>query len=432
MTDENSVTPLGGEGREVISWYVPPERGTEVVCCYVQSEPLPRSVRPQPPQAAAPGKKKRGWVIFVALAAVLAVVVGITTLLVSVFSEETDPGLPNGGNAGSIVDISGSEHCFIPTLPAAPGLRMELAAPRETALTPVEVYWEMGPATVTVLATDAAGNTSMGTGVLLTEDGYFITNAHVVSGAVQGMIALDSGQTYEIRLAGYAPEQDIAVLKAVNAEGLTPAEFCDSDYCSVGETVYAIGNPLNLNLRGTFTNGIISGLERQMMLDGKTLTMLQTNAAVNNGNSGGPLINEYGQVIGIITMKMSQNSSGAEAVVEGLGFALPTSQVAYVVNDILAFGEFRGIPTFGFTIVTEQAEDGSTYVTVRSVEEGQAAEAAGVLAGDVVLAADGQPIRDNWDLLDYRRMIHAGDTVDLTILRDGQEMHCFVTLTATK
>ena len=430
MTDENNVTPAGEESREVVSWYVPREQGAEVVHCYVQPEPLPQSVRPQP-QAAPAKKKKKGWVVFVILAAVLAAAVGLTALLVSIFSDDS-PSVPDDGSAGSIVDISGSEHCFVPASPPEPSVRMELAAPLETALTPAEVYRKAGPSTVTVLATNAAGTSSMGTGVLLTEDGYFITNAHVVSGAVQGMIALDSGQTYEIRLAGYAPEQDIAVLKAVNAEGLTPAEFCDSDYCSVGETVYAIGNPLNLNLRGTFTNGIISGLERQMMLDGKTLTMLQTNAAVNNGNSGGPLINEYGQVIGIITMKMSQNSSGAEAVVEGLGFALPTSQVAYVVNDILAFGEFRGIPTFGFTIVTEQAEDGSTYVTVRSVEEGQAAEAAGVLAGDVVLAADGQPIRDNWDLLDYRRTIHAGDTVDLTILRDGQEMHCFVTLTATK
>ena len=202
---------------------------------------------------------------------------------------------------------------------------------------------------------------------------------------------------------------------ATHAEGLTPAEFCDSDYCMVGETVYVIGNPLNLNLRGTFTNGILSGLEREMELDGKTLTMLQTNAAVNNGNSGGPLINAYGQVIGIVTMKMSQNESQAEATVEGLGFALPTSQVA----------------TFGFTIETVYGEDGSSRLTVRSVEENTGAAEAGVEPGDVILAADGQPIRDNWELLDFRRTVHVGDTVDLTILRDGQEIHCYVTLTAT-
>ena len=430
MTDENNVTPAGEESREVVSWYVPREQGAEVVHCYVQPEPLPQSVRPQP-QAAPAKKKKKGWVVFVILAAVLAAAVGLTALLVSIFSDDSSS-VPDDGSAGSIVDISGSEHCFVPASPPEPSVRMELAAPLETALTPAEVYRKAGPSTVTVLATNAAGTSSMGTGVLLTEDGYFITNAHVVSGAVSSMIVLDTGVTYEAKLVGYAPERDIAVLKAQEAEGLTPAEFGDSDYCSVGETAYAIGNPLNLKLRATFTNGMISGLERQMELDGRTLTMIQTNAAVNNGNSGGPLINEYGQVIGIITMKMSRNGSGAEATVEGLGFALPTSQVAYVVNDIMTFGEFRAIPTFGFTIVTEQAEDGSSYVTVHSVEAGLAAEAAGVLPGDVLVAVDGHAIHNNWDLMDYRRTLHGGDTVDLTLLREGKEIHCLVTLTATK
>jgi serine protease Do len=432
MTDEKNITPQpSGDGREVISWYVPPERGNEVVRCYVQPQPLPQGVRPQPPHAAAPKqKKKRGWVIFVILAAVLAVIVGVTALVVSLTGDE-DPSTPDDGNAGSIVDISGNEECYIPKAPAADGLQMELLAPGEMELTPTEVYQKMSASTVTVLATDDRGNTSMGTGVLLTADGYIVTNAHVVSGASSGVVALDTGRTYEAELVGYAPGRDIAVLKAVDAQGLTPAEFCDSDYCTVGETVYVIGNPLNLNLRGTFTNGILSGLEREMELDGKTLTMLQTNAAVNNGNSGGPLINAHGQVIGIVTMKMSQNESRAEATVEGLGFALPTSQVAYVVNDILAHGEFHGIPTFGFTIETAYGEDGSSQLTVRSVEEDLGAAAAGVEPGDVILAADGQPIRDNWDLLDYRRTVHVGDTVDLTILRDGQEIHCYVTLTAT-
>lgn len=432
MTDEHNLTPGADESREVVSWYVPREQGTEVVHCYVQPQPLPQSVRPGSAQPAAPRKKKRGWVIFVILAAALVLTVGLTALLVSIFSEDDSTPFPDEGNAGSIVDITGGEDCYIPRVTAADGLRMELTAPGEETLTPVEVYQRMSGATVTVLATDARDNTSMGTGILLTEDGYFVTNAHVVAGAVSCMIALDVGVTYEAKLVGYAPGQDIAVLKAVDAEGLTPAEFCDSDYCVVGETTYAIGNPLNLNLRGTFTNGMLSGLEREMELDGNTLTMLQTTAAVNNGNSGGPLINACGQVIGIVTMKMSQNAYGAEASVEGLGFALPTSQVAYVVNDILAYGEFRGIPTFGFTILTEYGEDGSSHVTVRSVELGLGAEAAGVQPGDILLAADGHTIRENWDLLDYRRQLHVGDTVDLTILRDGQELHCFVTLTATK
>ena len=428
MTDENNNVPETQQDREVVSWYVPPEQGKEVVRCYVQPQPLPGSVRPQPQQTAAAGKKKKGWVIFL----ILAVVIGVTVLVVALLSRGAGQDGTDGGNAGSIVDITSDENCYIPRDKGSADIRMELAVPGETALASEDIYRKMGPSTVTVLATDSKGNTSMGTGVLLTADGYFITNAHVVSGATSCIMALDTGKTYEAKLVGCSFGQDIAVLKAEGAEGLTPAEFCDSDYCSVGETAYAIGNPLNLNLRATFTNGIISGLERQMELDGKTLTMIQTNAAVNNGNSGGPLINEYGQVIGIITMKMSRNGSGAEATVEGLGFALPTSQVAYVVNDIMTFGEFRGIPTFGFTIATEQAEDGSSYVTVHSVEAGLAAEAAGVLPGDVLVAVDGHAIHDNWDLMDYRRTLHGGDTVDLTLLREGKEIHCHVTLTATK
>ena len=431
MTDEKNIAPQPPQdGREVVSWYVPPEQGTEVVHCFVQPQPLPRSVRPQPRQGTAK-KKKRGWVIFVILAAALAVTLGVTALVVSL-TDDGDPSVPDDGSAGSIVDISGGEDCWIPRVTAEKGLQMELLPPEETELSPAEVYQKMSASTVTVLATDAKGDTSMGTGILLTADGYLVTNAHVVAGASSSVVALDSGRTYEAKLVGYAPGRDIAVLKAEGAQDLTPAEFCDSDYCVVEETVYVIGNPLSLNLRGTFTNGILSGLEREMELDGKSLTMLQTNAAVNNGNSGGPLINAYGQVIGIVTMKMSQSGTKADATVEGLGFALPTSQVAYVVNDILEHGEFHGIPTFGFTIETQYDQEGASSLVVRSVEADMGAEAAGVQPGDVILAADGQPIHETWDLMDFRRTVHVGDTVDLTIQRSGQELHCFVTLTATK
>lgn len=365
--DENNLTHQEQEGREVVSWYVPPEKGEEVVRYYVQPRPLPESVRPRA-EAAPVKKKKKGRTIFVILAAVLAVIIGVTALLVNLLGSD-DTGADDN-HAGSIVDISSDDGCHIPVADPAPEVRLNLVAPGEQALTAVDVFQKMSPSTVTVLATDATGKNFMGTGVLLTADGYFLTNAHVVSGTTSCIMALDTGDTYEAKLVGYDAGQDIAVLKAVDAEGLTPAEFCDSDYCMVGETVYAIGNPLNLSLRGTFTSGILSGLERQMEMDGKTLTMLQTNAAVNNGNSGGPLINAYGQVIGIVTMKMSQSGTGAEATVEGLGFALPTSQVSYVVNDILATGEYAGVPTFGFTIMTEYDESGESYVSIHSVEEG--------------------------------------------------------------
>ena len=439
MMDENNLTHREQEGREVVSWYVPPEKGEEVVRYYVQPRPLPESVRPRA-EAAPVKKKKKGRTIFVILAAVLAVIIGVTALLVDLLGSD-DTGADDN-HAGSIVDISSDDGCHIPAADLAPEVRLNLVAPGEQTLTAVDVFQKMSPSTVTVLATNAAGKSFMGTGVLLTADGYFLTNAHVVEKAVGIKVVLDNGEeysasligsdTYEAKLVGYDAGQDIAVLKAVDAEDLTPAEFCDSDYCMVGETVYAIGNPLNLSLRGTFTSGILSGLERQMEMDGKTLTMLQTNAAVNNGNSGGPLINAYGQVIGIVTMKMSQSGTGAEATVEGLGFALPTSQVSYVVNDILATGEYAGVPTFGFTIMTEYDESGESYVSIHSVEEGLPAQAAGVQPGDILVAADDCAIHNNWDLMDYRRQLRVGDTVDLTLLRNGEEIHCQVTLTATK
>lgn len=205
MTDEKNITPQpSGDGREVISWYVPPERGNEVVRCYVQPQPLPQGVRPQPPQMAPQRGRKRGWIIFVILAAVLAAIVGVTALVVSL-TDDGDSSTPDDGNAGSIVDISGNEECYIPKAPTADGQQMELLAPADTELTPAEVYQKMSASTVTVLATDDRGNTSMGTGVLLTADGYIVTNAHVVSEASSSVVALDTGRTYEAELVGYAP-----------------------------------------------------------------------------------------------------------------------------------------------------------------------------------------------------------------------------------
>ena len=223
-------------------------------CAAVQPQPLPQGVRPQPPQMAPQRGKKRGWIIFVILAAVLAAIVGVTALVVSL-TDDGDSSTPDDGNAGSIVDISGNEECYIPKAPTADGQQMELLTPADTELTPAKVYQKMSASTVTVLATDDRGNTSMGTGVLLTADGYIVTNAHVVSEASSSVVALDTGRTYEAELVGYAPGRDIAVLKAVDAEGLTPAEFCDSDYCMVGGDGVRYRQSPESESPGTFTNG---------------------------------------------------------------------------------------------------------------------------------------------------------------------------------
>lgn len=197
--------------------------------------------------------------------------------------------------------------------------------------------------------------------------------------------------------------------------------------------MYAIGNPLGVELRGTLTNGIVSAINREVEMQGRTMTMIQTNAALNNGNSGGPLINSYGQVIGINTMKMSNSSlSEEEATVEGLGFALPISSVSFVVNDLIAHGEFLGTPTIGITVRTIEKSGGGTQVEVYTVDDALGAAEAGVQPGDIILEADGQPVSVTSDLLTVRRSHSVGDTIRLTIQRDGQSLTVDVVLYASK
>ena len=172
-------------------------------------------------------------------------------------------------------------------------------------------------------------------------------------------------------------------------------------------------------------------LDYPVEVDGKTMTLLQTSAALNNGNSGGPLINEYGQVIGINTLKMSTTDS-TEATVEGLGFALPISSVSFVVNDLIANGHYRGAPSLGITVTTVERDGGGTQVQVMEVSTGSGAADAGIQAGDVILAADGQAVSVTSDLLTARRSHIIGDTVTLTILRDGQQFDVEVTLRSNR
>ena len=268
--------------------------------------------------------------------------------------------------------------------------------------------------------------------MIMSADGYVITNAHVISGGAACWVVLANGMDYDAKLVGYDADEDIAVLKLVEAQDLPVAEFGDSELAVVGDPVYAIGNPLGIELRGTLTEGIISAINRDVELDGRTLTVLQTTAALNNGNSGGPLINRYGQVIGINTLKMSGTGAPDEATVEGLGFALPISSACLVINDIIANGEFHGTPTLGIMVDTVETSDGTTAVLIQSVESGYGAEEAGVQPGDLILAADGQTVYSTADLLEVRRSHVIGDSMTLTLLRDGQVFDVTIVLRSSK
>ena len=415
------------EPQEIVDWYIP-RQGTEVVDCYVHHQPLPECVRPSP--APAPKKKKRlGLWIFLGIMAVVAAVLVVCALLCPADEPTHTPDGAEDGDASSIVDIFADHHTTIPRVDSYdPSRQLTLAADHGPELTAQEVYARVNPATVLVVAEMDAESAAIGTGIIMTGDGYVITNAHVISGGTSCWVLLSSGSDSDARLVGYDADEDLAVLKLENAQELPTAEFGDSELALVGDPVYAIGNPLGLELRGTLTDGIISAINRDVALEGRTLTVLQTTAALNSGNSGGPLINRYGQVIGINTLKMSGTGTPDEATVEGLGFALPISEARYVINDIIANGKYYGAATLGITVIQGVSEDGTTYVAVHDVAPGGAAEAAGVHPGDVILAADGQELHTTADLLAIRRTHAIGDPMTLTLLRDGQTLQVTVTL----
>ena len=414
------------EPQEVVDWYVP-RQGTEVVDCYVHHRPLPESVRPAPPK---PPRKRTGLWIFLGIMALVIVVL----VLAAVFSRSSQPeeAEPDDGDASSIIDIFSDSNTTIPRdTNYDPSRKLTVSGSHGEELTAQEVYAKVNPATVLVVA-EQGESASVGTGVIMSADGYVITNAHVISGGATCWVLLPSGMDYDAKLVGYDADEDIAVLKLVQAEGLPVAEFGDSELAVVGDPVYAIGNPLGIELRGTLTEGIISAINRNVELDGRTLTVLQTTAALNNGNSGGPLINRYGQVIGINTLKMSGTGVPDEATVEGLGFALPISNACFVINDIIANGKFHGLPTLGIMVYTVETTDGTTAVLIEEVQSGYGAEEAGVQPGDVILAADGQTVSTTADLLTVRRSHAIGDSMTLTLLRDGQVFVVTVVLRSSK
>lgn len=417
--------------REVVDWYIP-RQGTEVVDYYVHDRPLPESARPAPPPV--PKRKRRlGLWIFLAVMGVVAAVVVVFALLNGQNrTADHDAADDSSEDASSIVDIFSLQQTTIPRYTAYdPSLKLEILADHGQELTAQEVYAKVNPATVLVVA-QTGESASIGTGVIMTEDGYVITNAHVISGGESCWVMLAGGWDYDAELVGFDADQDIAVLKLVDAEGLPTVEFGDSELAEVGDQVYAIGNPLGVELRGTMTEGIISAINRNVELEGRTLNVLQTTAALNNGNSGGPLINRYGQVIGINTLKMSGTGAPDEATVEGLGFALPISSAYFVINDIIASGEYHGTPALGIMVSAMETDSGDSLVMAISVSEGSSAEEAGVLPGDIILAVDGRSVQTTAELMAIRRGHAVGDTMTLTLLRDGNSFDVDVVLRSSK
>ena len=296
-------------------------------------------------------------------------------------------------------------------------MTVELRLDTGETLTYTQIYDKNLPSMVSIQAEDAKSY-STGTGVVLTSDGYIITNAHVVAGADKVQVVCSDNRVLDAALVGFDANEDLAVLK-VEATDLTPAEFGDSFALRCGDPVAAIGDPLGY--RSTITDGIVSALDRDVDVDGVSMVLIQTSAAINMGNSGGALINQYGQVVGITTVKIVTDDGSAEA----LGFAIPSRRVKYVADTLIAGKTVRrGI--FGFTVLTHPAQGGG--LTLDSVDKASDAYAQGLRAGDVLIAANGQSLNAVEDLVRLKQSLGAGDAVSLTYVRDGQSYTASVAL----
>ena len=307
------------------------------------------------------------------------------------------------------------------TIVQSPAGTPTVASDEDGALSLQEIYRRCIGSVVSIVTVTPSGKAS-GTGIIMSEDGYVITNHHVIESAQAVSVLTSDNQEYAASVVGSDETSDLAVLK-VEAEGLQAAEFGDSSVLQVGDSVAAIGDPLGTALRGTMTDGIISAINRDRTVNDRTMSLIQTNAALNNGNSGGPLINCYGQVIGINTMKMS-NFYSASATVEGIGFAIPIDTAKPIIDELIEKGYVSGRPAIGIDGETLPATYRIYYrlpqgIYVTRVYRNSDAAAKGVSEGDIITAINGVSVTTMEQLNRVKNQFTAGQTITLTIYRGG-------------
>ncbi len=321
--------------------------------------------------------------------------------------------LPQRGEEGlpHISQTSQSEDPFgkLERAQTGTGVTVTISQASGPELDPAEIY-EKNVNSIVSIEGEGEDNYGSGTGVVMTEDGYILTNAHVVADMRRVRVVFSDDSYLPARLVGADAEEDVAVLK-VEAENLTPAEFGDSDQLRCGDMVVAIGDPLGY--RTSITQGIVSALGRTVEVDGVLMDLIQTSAPINFGNSGGALINDHGQVVGITTVKITSD----DGTVEGLGFAIPMSRVKLVADRLI---DGRPAAMLGVTVLTQPAEEGG--LPIYQVERSSNAWQAGVREDDVLLSVNGSPV----DSLDALKRIVAGLVVGqeatVRVARDGQEL----------
>ena len=293
-----------------------------------------------------------------------------------------------------------------------------------------EIYKKVSPSIVSVIATTASGVGS-GSGVIMSEDGYIITNNHVVEGAQSVTVQLSDSTQYDATIIGTDEQTDLAVLKVEPKDTLTAAEFGDSDELQPGEYAYAIGSPGGVQFANTITGGRISAINRDVTINDRVMTLIQTDASINPGNSGGALINKYGQVVGITSAKLSSSGFG-EASVEGMGFAIPINTAKEVVDELIANGYVAGRPSIGISGYNVESADGSiSGVQVQTIDSRAKAASEGLQVGDVIIAVNGTPTPTMDDINEIKEDMKAGDKLTLTVYRisTGKTLNLTVTLT---
>lgn len=309
---------------------------------------------------------------------------------------------------------------------------LPLAQPGEQELSLQELYAACADSIVGITAyPEDQDGYYWGTGVIADEAGLIVTNAHVIEGCASAEVTLYNNESYEALLVGADAVSDLALLK-IDCSGLPAASFGDISSLSVGDPVAAIGNPLSEEFRSTLTNGIISAIDRGMDYNGHTMSLLQTNAAINQGNSGGALFNMYGQVVGITNMKMMSYFSS----IEGIGFAIPSSTVKAVVDQLAENGEVRGRPSIGITVGAIPQEAVENYelpegLYISAVAENSDAAAQGIREGDILLAIDGQSVSTTEEVAAIRDTKGVGDSMRFTIWRQGETFEVDVRLMDT-
>ena len=307
------------------------------------------------------------------------------------------------------------------TIVQSPAGTPTVASDEDGALSLQEIYRRCIGSVVSIVTVTPSGKAS-GTGIIMSEDGYVITNHHVIENAQAVSVLTSDSQEYAASVVGSDETSDLAVLK-VEADGLQAAEFGDSSVLQVGDSVAAIGDPLGTALRGTMTDGIISAINRDLTVNDRTMNLIQTNAALNNGNSGGPLINCYGQVIGINTMKMS-NFYSSSTTVEGIGFAIPIDTAKPIIDELIEKGYVSGRPAIGIDGETLPATYRIYYrlpqgIYVTRVYQNSDAAAKGVSEGDIITAINGISVTTMEQLNRVKNQFTAGQTITLTIYHGG-------------